>query len=500
MPPLDTNVRYPESRRLQEEGANYFHVSTPEYLSKIWDETRAFNITNMAARESEYLKAYGDENSPMMSPEELNKRFVLPGLKFDEYTTESAANFRYNEKRQELFRRQVLSTAEGWGKKALGFGVSLGAMFTDPVNVAAAFIPVVGEGRAVTILGRVINTSRFAKLAMLAKAGQPIVTRTLARGLIGAIDASVGNSLIEAGVYPLARAQQMDYDMHDASVGIMMGAALGSVLHIGSGFMGDILGKMKFSSETRQATLRAAIADVLEGRDPKSAAKIMELDEQAIRIEAANDPEILGKFGDHIDRQTGDIKTRVTEESVPIKELMPVQVDIMNKAEVAPEERVNFISDNGAKLRREAVKVINGEQTIDQAVANIKDPNVPAPQTNAEILPAKFEEVKQALDAKVDELKAKKIQELRTSLMEKPSSERSMVLKEDEAPIREKIGTSEEVAAREQDVNDFIAEHKDALTESDLEKIKDYDDGVKKAKSLKDGIIAGFDCVLGHIV
>ena len=72
---------------------------------------------------------------------------------------------------------------------------SLGTSFLDPINIGAAFIPVVGK-------------ARFAQ--MVAKSGKNIAR------LKGSIEGFVGNLAVEPIVYGVHRSQQSDYDAYDS--------------------------------------------------------------------------------------------------------------------------------------------------------------------------------------------------------------------------------------------------------------------------------------------
>ena len=83
-------------------------------------------------------------------------------------------------------------------------GVGFAAMAVDPLELATAFIPIVGEARLVSRFGRVGG-------------------RTVA----GMMDGLVGAAATEPVYYGLSRQQQLDYTMADALLNIGLGAILG---------------------------------------------------------------------------------------------------------------------------------------------------------------------------------------------------------------------------------------------------------------------------------
>lgn len=114
---------------------------------------------------------------------------------------------------------------DGFVAGALGMGTSLLVSAIDPLNIAAAFIPVVGE-------------ARYAKL--MANAGEGVLARASVRAGVGAASGAVGTAVVEPLEY-LARNQEgQDYTMAEALRSVMFGAALGGVLHSGGGAVADM--------------------------------------------------------------------------------------------------------------------------------------------------------------------------------------------------------------------------------------------------------------------
>lgn len=193
------------------------------------------------------LNAPPDETrlTPFESPDALNEEFGHLGLSFKEPTRRGVARILADQKRAERIRADVLARGPGG---VLAGGAQFGAMFVasalDPINIASAFVPVVGQ-------------ARFA--GMVARAG-----KTSARFSRGAIEGAVGNALIEPIVGGLATGQQLDYGMTDALVNIGLGGLLGGGLHVTGGKIGDLMSKA--AAETREAALRTAVAQMAEGR------------------------------------------------------------------------------------------------------------------------------------------------------------------------------------------------------------------------------------------
>jgi hypothetical protein len=109
---------------------------------------------------------------------------------------------------------------------ALGVGTSFVVGALDPVNLAAAFIPVVGE-------------LRYAK--MLESAGESAIARAGVRAGVGAASGAVGMAAIEP-IAAYAKTQEgQDYTMVHALRSVIFGAALGGILHPAGGAISDVL-------------------------------------------------------------------------------------------------------------------------------------------------------------------------------------------------------------------------------------------------------------------
>lgn len=164
-------------------------------------------------------------DSEIMSAQEANHWFGIPGeLTFDSDTPARAAQLRYDWKRDELRRRDILDRASQTTGAALArMGASFVAQAADPLNIAMSFIPVVGE-------------ARYARLLQLA--GSSAFRRAAVRGAVGAIEGAAGAALVEPLVYAGYQARGQQYDLWDSLANVGYGAALGGGLHSigGAGF------------------------------------------------------------------------------------------------------------------------------------------------------------------------------------------------------------------------------------------------------------------------
>lgn len=166
------------------------------------------------------IEAAQFDDGRLVAPEVLAERYGNLDLTFDAPMSPQAAAVLAADKRRELIEDQIRSRApEGFGTGALGFGANIIASATDPIELASAFIPIVGPaGRAA--LG-VNAATRGARIAGRAK--------------VGAIQGAGGAALLEPLYYGLSRDAQLDYEMSDVIANIGIGAVLGGTGGVISG-------------------------------------------------------------------------------------------------------------------------------------------------------------------------------------------------------------------------------------------------------------------------
>lgn len=219
--------------------------SLGEYLgaaaSDTWEDSPLSSLSRMRElNESMYGVAEVDglddispiiNFSPPSSPlsmEEQKQRIVDSGLEGhlqpqEGYTSE-AMDIISDRKKAELGRKEIREAApNAWGP--LGVATGLGTALLDPINIASAFFPVVGEARALQLL-------RGASGAW-GRAG--------VRAGIGAVEGSVGAAVVEPITYAAKTQEQADYGMTDSLLNIGFGAVFGAALQPTAGAAGEFL-------------------------------------------------------------------------------------------------------------------------------------------------------------------------------------------------------------------------------------------------------------------
>lgn len=260
--PIETN------RALDRQGTNVVPSSTTEVLNATLEDAFTRNPTPSLFREIRRSRQdvagilgemEDDESAPrLMEPDEANQRFGIEGkLTFDAATTEGVAEELNRLKREELQREDVFRRAQGGaGQWSARFGVGLAASALDPLNIASAFIPVVGP-------------SRYA--LWLEGAGSAL-GRAGIRARVGAVEGLAGAALLEPIVYGVAKSEQADYTAADSMLNLAFGTILGGGLHAGFGAVADsVRGPLARQIDAlepaeREASLRTAVAQVAEGR------------------------------------------------------------------------------------------------------------------------------------------------------------------------------------------------------------------------------------------
>lgn len=173
------------------------------------------------------------ENQPDMPIDQARAQVKAAGLEktatLPDQPTIKAPAVDLMIKRGQETRESQTTQARGPGgitQFATNAVTSLAVGAIDPVNAAAAFMPVVPEA-----IG--------AKL--LASAGESVIGRAAARAAVGATQGAVGT----AALLPLeafAKTQEgQDYTLNEALNSILFGAGVGGLLHAGPGAIADLV-------------------------------------------------------------------------------------------------------------------------------------------------------------------------------------------------------------------------------------------------------------------
>jgi hypothetical protein len=175
-----------------------------------------------------------EPDSPLVSAQDARDKVDSLGLKLnipDQGIRSGALDVLIERQQAQLARQQVLARAGSSFGTQLSAG--LAASIIDPINIASAFVPVVGEARYAALLGRAATP--------LARAG--------VRVGVGAVEGAVGAAIVEPLPLLAARQDQTDYDLSDSLSNIAFGAILGGGLHTVGGAVTDRL-RRNIATET----------------------------------------------------------------------------------------------------------------------------------------------------------------------------------------------------------------------------------------------------------
>lgn len=203
--------------------------------------------------------------SPTLSAEDATREFGIKGhLKFDGPTPESVARDLFETARERMAREAIIARGQGGvaeeaGKLAVGLALNI----LDPLNVASAFVPVVGQ----------------ARVGMALAGAGSALGRAAVRAGVGAVEGVAGAAMLEPLHYAAQRQEQADYGAVDSLLNIAFGGVFGGGLHMGGGAVADAMRPGRWSSPVaaaadaaplpaREAALRGALAAVAEGDLP----------------------------------------------------------------------------------------------------------------------------------------------------------------------------------------------------------------------------------------
>lgn len=183
--------------------------------------------------EMQAYPAYGiperraEPETPLLTAEQARARIKEEGIDLtveDSGIRAGALDILIERKREEVKRKLILDNAPASTipvQLLAGFGASV----LDPINVASAFVPIVGE-------------ARYA--SMLARAGTSVAARAAVRAQVGAVEGAVGAALVEPLVLYASAQDQADYGAVDSLLNVAFGSVLGGGLHSAGGYISDV--------------------------------------------------------------------------------------------------------------------------------------------------------------------------------------------------------------------------------------------------------------------
>jgi len=178
-----------------------------------------------------------EEDSTIIPQAELNKQYSNLGLTFYRDEPRGYVNALVEQKKEELRKADIIARGpQNIFAKSSYFISGLGATVLDPINIGAAFIPVVGEEQFLSSLAtKSLTRARFVR---------------------GAKEGFVGNLAVEPINILTAQADQRDYTASDSLRNITFGTIVSGGLHVTFGKIGDA-----YKSVTGQDNIYTKIAN-----------------------------------------------------------------------------------------------------------------------------------------------------------------------------------------------------------------------------------------------
>lgn len=332
--------------------------------------------------------------SPMTDAATARQRIKDEGLSLtvpDDGIRSRALDILIERKKAERQREDIINRAPtGVGASSARFATNLAVSAMDPLNIASAFIPVVGEAKYAAMLGR---------------AGG-ILGRTGVRAAVGAAEGVVGAAVVEPLVYGAARQEQADYDLTDSLANIAVGTVLGGGLHVGAGAISDAV-SAGHDWRTARAAPDAPIPRMMQAAPPDvRAAAIRTGVSQAVDGRELNiEPlfQLPGTMERLSEIQLGDLRTEAL-----------ARFGEGEKNIVALEERQNVLSSQQVELAATAREI----EATRQNVQSLRSDYAARKETLDAITPSLDEATKARLQAISEDLQKSDLPAARRSELE----------------------------------------------------------------------------------
>lgn len=253
------------NKTVQESGYDQYVIGLGDVLKATAEETWARNPLESVQTLVELQRAAQDENSPLVSKDELNKQYSDLGLSFEEDEYQSVVDLMVEEKQAERQRQSIMARGpQGFGVGAAKFAVGLGVSMLDPINVASAFVPsgilgITNRIRQATAAKGATAAVTTAETQFAKKVAEKGFTK--ARFQKGLYEGAVGAIAVEPVVALAASKLQADYGLADSFLNITFGSILGGGLHVAAGKLSDLSIRSEFKAKVRNVRKKLDLDD-----------------------------------------------------------------------------------------------------------------------------------------------------------------------------------------------------------------------------------------------
>lgn len=241
----------------QAQGTDLIPATTGQVLGADVDTGAA--ETPIARIDDWLTRTYEGAGQAPMTADEANARYGIKGdLSFSKPVTDAVASALHDDKQAELMRQDTIARGSGGLVQSVGgFGARLLPQFFDPLNVASAFVPGLGEARAAAILGRAGIESGLA-----------------ARVVAGATQGALGQAALEPLNFALDRADHEDWSMGSALSDVAFGGLLGGGIHVLTGLRGAADARVLSDIGAETTTMPGEAAEGVIHPPPESTADL----------------------------------------------------------------------------------------------------------------------------------------------------------------------------------------------------------------------------------
>lgn len=288
----------------------------------------------------------------VLSPDEANELYSMPGLEFNEPVIEGQARLMRQRKELENARMFYLQNAKGATGVAASFAGQVIGSQMSLTDFGLNFLPIIGQEKYTRLagiaskartgatsvrigggLGRpVVRASKSPFIAQRYRMAGGLVSegRSTAAQILGsAVDAAAGNLIAEIPIFMANTQQQAEYGISDVVIGTAVGAGLGG------GLRAAAIGLSRLSSGTKKEMAVNAHDEFLRDKDIEAPARLAALDRNAIEIEIRNDEgrrmrdaaEIRRQAKEAVSEQEADIQAAVGAKGKWIEDIARKQED-----------------------------------------------------------------------------------------------------------------------------------------------------------------------------
>lgn len=425
----DGLIRRPDRNLLDDVVTNQFDAATTAFDQAMFD-----NPTNASRRINELTGAQdgplitpaypaynipevrGEPETPVLPAEEARRRVAESGLDINIDETgirEGALDILLERKRDERQRQIVLQNAPT-STMPVQLLAGFAASAIDPINLASAFIPVVGEARYASMLASA--TSKAGRFAVRAR--------------VGAAQGAVGAAAVEPLILYASAQDQADYGITDSLLNVAFGTVLGGGLHATGGLITEVRQSKLLSDISTEAAIpdatpvqaveaapfeRTQLADAISRGDEspmvalrESLSRAIEADKQRIIEEARAQAideftgSLAGELEETISGRSPNVGTLRAEQAQVRQSLADLEDRFKPLAKELQGQRMS--RKQAEKAAREAIEQERQQLTArDQGLTESLDGNRQAEIARAELSGLRRGELPERYAAKVDE-------------------------------------------------------------------------------------------------